>query len=439
MYFRFFLAPPNRSRWGYRGVRARSFSAWLLLALSSLVLASAAKSDTTTYVYDSLGRLVQVTASAGTGSTSSYGYDSADNRSNVTVVTGVGACSGVTFSISSNGAVTEGANSVFTVTKTGSTGSSCTVNYATANGTAVAPGDYTANSNTLTFTSAQTTQTVSVTTINDATVESAEAFTMALSSPSSGATIGTGTATATINDNDAAACSGVSFSISSNGAVIEGANSVFTVTKTGSTSSSCTVNYATANGTAAAPGDYTAKSGTLTFTSTQTSQTVSVATVNDTTAEPAESFTTTLSAPSSGATIGTGTATATINDNDSATCSGVSFAVNDVSGDEGTTFVFTVTKSGSTTSSCSVNYATADGSAVAPGDYGSVTGTLTFTATQTTQTVSVSVNANQQFTTEPTEVFLLNLSGATGGATISDPQGTGTIYDTADPNPCPLC
>ncbi|MCR4405880.1 MAG: hypothetical protein NUW24_03010, partial [Anaerolineae bacterium] len=64
-------------------------------------------------------------------------------------------------------------------------------------------------------------------------------------------------------------------------------------------------------------------------------------------------------------------------------------SINDVTvteGNSGTTpAVFTVTLSTVTTQTVSVNYATADGSAVAPGDYSSTSGTLTFTPGQTSR------------------------------------------------------
>jgi len=291
--------------------------------LSGIFFASAASSDTTTYSYDPFGRLVQVSNTAGIGTTSSYVYDPADNRSNVTVATAPPTCSGVTFTIASNAAVTEGTASVFTVTKTGTATGSCNVSYGTANGTALSTSDYTTTTGTLTFTSAQTSQTVSVPTTSDTIAETptAETFTMSLSSPTGGATLGTpNSATATINDDDVApTCSGVTFTIASNAAVTEGTASVFTVTKTGTATGSCNVSYATANGTATAPGDYTSTSGTLTFTSAQTSQTVSVPTTPDTVAETptAETFAMSLSSPTGGATLGTpNSATATINDDD---------------------------------------------------------------------------------------------------------------------------
>jgi hypothetical protein len=420
------------------------FARWLLVIAAMSLGAAAHAGETINYTYDALGRLVQV-ARSGTvnnGASEGYSFDPAGNRTNVTVSTG-GVCAGVTFTISTPAAVTEGASSVFTVTKAGTTSSSCTVNYATASGSATSGSDFTATSGTLTFTAAQTSQTVSVPTIDDTTVESAETFTLSLSGPNNGGALGSpSSATATINDNDTTGtCTGVSFTIASNGAVTEGATSVFTVTKAGSTSSSCSVNYATAGGTATSGSDFTAKSGTLAFSSTQTSQTVSVATIDDTAVESAETFTMSLSAPTGGSTLGSpNSANATINDNDSAgTCSGVSFSVNDTSATEASPLVFTVTKSGSSSISCSINYATADVTAVAPGDYTATSGTLTFAATDTAKTVSVTTLQNHNASPEPDETMNLNLSGATGGAAISDSQGVGTIYDDYTGGGCPTC
>jgi chorismate-pyruvate lyase len=338
----------------------------------------------------------------------------------------------VTFSISSKGAVTEGANSVFTITKSGTAVTSLSVNYATANGTAVASSDYTATSGTLTFTTAQASQTVCVATVNDSTVETAETFTMSLSAPTGGATIGTGTATATINDNDTNPCAGVSFAVN-NVSVTEGGNLGFTVTKSGSTASSCSVSYATANGTAAAGSDYTAKSGTLTFSSTQTSLAVSVATINDTTIESAETVLLNLSNATGGATIADSQGVGTINDNDTLPCTGVSFNVAGTAANEGSPLVFTVGKTGSTSSSCSVNYATSDDTAVAGTDYIAKSGTLTFSSTQTSQTVSVSTIDNDRLVDR---YMYLNLSSPTSGATLSNSQASGDIIHSGGTGGC---
>jgi hypothetical protein len=73
-----------------------------------------------------------------------------------------------------------------------------------------------------------------------------------------------------------------------------------------------------------------------------------------------------------------------------------------------------------------VQYATADGTAHAPGDYEAGSGTVTFAAGQTTRTVTVHVNGD--LLNENNETYSLNLSGPTN-ATIGDGQGIGTIVD----------
>jgi len=89
----------------------------------------------------------------------------------------------------------------------------------------------------------------------------------------------------------------------------------FTVTLSAATPLPVTVSYATSDGTATAPSDYTSATGTLTFAPGQTSKTVTVTVVGDTLYEPDETFTVTLSNPVN-ATIGTGSATGTIQNDD---------------------------------------------------------------------------------------------------------------------------
>lgn len=182
------------------------FPRWISILCGISVAVPAVASETITYTYDDLGRLTKV-ARSGTvnnGANACYSYDPANNRTNVTVQTTLdcAAGAGVSFSISSNGAVNEGTNSVFTVTKTGTASGTLTVNYATSNGTAVAPDDYTTATGTLTFLTSDPSKTVNVPTIDDVAGEAAENFTMTLSAPSGGATLGTDSATGTINLSD---------------------------------------------------------------------------------------------------------------------------------------------------------------------------------------------------------------------------------------------
>lgn len=101
-------------------------------------------------------------------------------------------------------------------------------------------------------------------------------------------------------------------------------------------------------------------------------------------------------------------------------------AISDASDFEGSNFLFTVSMSAASSASISVSYATAHGSAGAS-DYSAESGPVTFPAGTTVQTIVISTFLDGQAEFE--ETFTVNLSGPTGGATIADGQGVGTIYD----------
>jgi hypothetical protein len=96
---------------------------------------------------------------------------------------------------------------------------------------------------------------------------------------------------------------------------------VLTTPDGAATTGSVSVNYATAPGTATAPGDYTITSGTATFpsgTASGTAQNFSVPLTNDTIPELTEAFTVNLSGPVNGVVYPTATHTITITDDDAA-------------------------------------------------------------------------------------------------------------------------
>ncbi|HYZ20228.1 MAG TPA: Calx-beta domain-containing protein, partial [Gaiellaceae bacterium] len=91
---------------------------------------------------------------------------------------------------------------------------------------------------------------------------------------------------------------------------------------------------------------------------------------------------------------------------------------------------FTVTLTPASAEAVSVDYATADGTAVADEDYEPRSGTLTFEAEQTVRTINVRVRGDTL--AEPDETYFGELSNATN-ATIADGQGLGTIVDDDGP------
>lgn len=109
--------------------------------------------------------------------------------------------------------------------------------------------------------------------------------------------------------------------------------------------------------------------------------------------------------------------------------------INDVTiSEEAGTATFTVSLNQVRSGGFSVNYISADGTAIAGSDYTSVSGTLVFTGLAgETKTITVPILNNTYG--ENTENFFINLSGATNGVTIIDPTGEGTITDSDPPIP----
>lgn len=303
----------------------------------------------------------------------------------------------------------------FRVTLLGKSALTVTASYRTANGSAAAPGDFGGVSGTLTFTTGQTSKTITVAIVNDSAPEPDESFTVAVSNPRN-ATIVDGSGTGTITDDDKPALSIADASGSETGGSV-----TFAVTLSAPTGKTVTVAYATSNGSAQAPGDYTAKSGTLTFSAGVTSRTISVAVVDDEAIEADETFTVTLSAAVN-ATISDGSATGTISSEDALPV----LSIDNVSSGEVGTATFTVTMSRSSSSTVTVSFATANGSAAAPGDYTAKSGTLTFSPGDTSKTIGIAIVADGL--DENDETYTVGLSNPSG-ATLGDATGTGTIAD----------
>ncbi|MCK4961830.1 MAG: hypothetical protein KAS19_05055, partial [Anaerolineales bacterium] len=208
------------------------------------------------------------------------------------------------YSISISGApsIVEGTQASFTVTVTPQvqTGDTVTVQYSTADGSAVAPGDYNSETNTvLAFIGGESSKNAPVDTNDDAAVENDETFTVTLNSPTTStgsvSIADPGPKTGTITDNDE-----YSISISGNPSVVEGTQALFTVTVTPQvqTGDTVTVQYSTTDGSAAAPGDYAAETNAvLTFNGGDSTLNATVDTNDDTIFENDETFAVALHDP----------------------------------------------------------------------------------------------------------------------------------------------
>jgi hypothetical protein len=158
----------------------------------------------------------------------------------------------------------------------------------------------------------------------DENVENNEFYTVTLSSAVN-ATLTDPSAFGTIFDDDATRQIVIDDIV-----VLEGdsgtTNAIFTLTLSQAVPVPVTVNFATSNNGAVAPGDYTATSGTATFAAGATVQTITVAVAGEATVENNENFFVSLTGPVN-ATLGDTAALGTIIDDDSAR----QIAINDVS------------------------------------------------------------------------------------------------------------
>jgi hypothetical protein len=216
----------------------------------------------------------------------------------------------------SDALVTEGdsgtKNALFTVSLSAASAGPVTVDYATADGSAKAPGDYTATTGTLTFAAGELSKQVAVAVVGETLDELHETYSLDLSNPV-GATLGDARGAGTILDNDPQ----VSLSVDDVSAPEGGQSATFTLSLSRESGKIVTVDYATADGSAAAPSDYASHSGTIIFMAGETSKTVSVALVQDALVESDETFTLALSRVVN-ASLSDGQGVATIVDDDAA-------------------------------------------------------------------------------------------------------------------------
>jgi subtilisin family serine protease len=203
----------------------------------------------------------------------------------------------------------------------------------------------------------------------------------------------------------------------------------FVVTLSAASTNPVTFDFATANGSATSGSDFGGGSGSLEIAAGQTSVNVSIPVFGDTDIEGDETFTVLLSNPSF-ATIDDGSGLGTILNDDFA--APLTVSINDVQKLEANKgvhgFTFIVSLSTAAAVQVRVNYATADGSAtVADIDYYARSGVVTFNPGQTSKTVVIQAKGDRKI--ESDEVFFVNLSAPTGGASIDDGQGVGTIVN----------
>jgi uncharacterized delta-60 repeat protein len=284
-------------------------------------------------------------------------------------------------------------NAYFTVIRTNGSSGIAAVNYTTVIGTAVPGLNYVTTFGTLTFGDGETNRTITVPLIDNNLVQGIVNFSVVLTGVN-GASLSAATNVAVaIVDNDAA----IEFAAATNTIPENSGYVSVIITRLYNTNAVVSANYTTVDGTALAGVNYTASSGTLTFTNGEVLKSLTIPVLDDTNVTGDLNFGVSLSNPVGAQLLAPSNTVVVVQDADA----GVSFDTNTqrVLKSIGQATITVVCSNprvepviySSNTIPLQVNYSTADGTALAGSDYQAVSGTLIFTNGLATNTFTVPI------------------------------------------------
>ncbi|SIR89146.1 type I secretion C-terminal target domain (VC_A0849 subclass) [Sphaerotilus natans] len=342
--------------------------------------------------------------------------------------------------------VNEGAGTVtFTITLSGPSEQTISVDYRTVPGTALAGQDYSPITGTLTFAPGETSRTITVPVIDDTVFEGAETFTLELSNPVNTSVSKPVTTVTIVDDGSGSVPPGVTptddtphvRSVSSP-TIAEGGNLDFQVVLSNASATPQVISVVPSSGTATLGTDTGAPlvsfDGGLTFSPiTGTTVTVPagsssfivrVPTIDDSISELPETMQLDVRAPADTApTTGTGT----ITDNDGTPTVSISGPAE--VGENAGTVTYTITLSNPSSQTVTVRVAAQDGTATVGSDYTQIPVDqqfVTFAPGETTKTVTLTVIDDAVF--EGKETFSVVLDSPSNAA-LGTARVTTTISD----------
>ena len=320
----------------------------------------------------------------------------------------------------------------YTLTRTGPTTSSLTVNVSLS-GTATNGTDYTTIPSTVTFAAGSSTALVNLNVTDDTLGEGTETAILTVTSGTGYTVVGGTPASATVNiaDNELLPTITVAATDASAAETLLGTTpnpGQYTLTRTGATTSSLTVNVSL-TGTATNGTDYTTIPTTVTFAAGSSTALVNLNVTDDTIVEGTETAILTVTS-GTGYTVGT-SASATVNiaDND---LPEITVVATDASAAEtvlGTTpnpGQYTLTRTGATTSSLTVNVSLT-GTATNGIDYTTIPTTVTFAAGSSTALINL--NVTDDTLVEGSETAILTVTSGTGYTIGTSASATVNIAD----------
>tara|TARA_R110002111_G_scaffold257026_1_gene324949 strand:- start:92664 stop:99785 length:7122 start_codon:yes stop_codon:yes gene_type:complete len=316
---------------------------------------------------------------------------------------------------------------ILTVTLDKPIDTSISIDFTTADQTAVVTDDYQSQSGTLIFNAGEQTKTITVSIVDTNLVEADEIFLVNLFNlQANGAAVivADNQSEVTITDDDQA-------NVSINDAIVD--ESAGTVTLTVSLDQPLTfpvsVDFMTANQTAIVSDDYLAQSGTLIFNAGEQTQTITISLVDSDYLETNETFLVNLTnIQANGAKIlfADNQAQVTILDDDIPLLSISDLTVNETDGMAS----ITVSLDHPVDTTVSIDYLTADQTALNSTDYLFQSGTLTFDPGEQSKTIDVEILDND--IVEGFETFLVklrNLQTTSPDVILADDQAIITIVD----------
>ena len=316
-------------------------------------------------------------------------------------------------------------SATISVERMGGSSGAVSVAYATANGSA-SGGTYTPVSGVLNWADGDSSSKSFSVPISSQPISGTQTFSVALSDPTSGATLGSpASATVSVNGSGSAPPPpvGTLQLAASSYSVAQNAGSLtVSVERAGGSSGAASVAYATADGTATAGTQYTATSGTLQWADGDASaKSFTVAVSNATPFTGSKTFSVALSDPSTGAAISSpGAATVTIAGDGSVGSLQLSASTYSV-GQGGGSLTVTVDRVGGSSGAAGITYATENGTAVGGTDYTSTTGTLQWADGDSgAQSFSIPISNATPFS--GTKSFTIALTNPASGATLGSPS-----------------
>lgn len=319
-----------------------------------------------------------------------------------------------------------------TISLSALSGRTVSVPYTMIAGTAGPGTDYVLAENTVTFAAGTNSSNVTFSVVDDLNDENDESFTIALGVPVN-ATLGVPSShMRTIQDNDSPPT--LAFEVVASSGTESITQVPFNVTLTRESGKTVTVAFATIDSSAAAPGDYTATSGTLTFNPGETTKPVVVTVANDILDEDNEVFSVRLSSVQN-ASLAAGATdhTRTIVDDD--IVPNVSFSAASSTGAEnGGPAPLVIQLSGPSGKFISVNVSTTNGSAVSSSDFSALTNvSVVFAPGETTKQASISINDDPSDENDESFSVALSLPSGSNVALGSPSSHVRTITDDDDP------